>query len=34
MIKVKRHAFDKAFEYKIITPDLEINQRIKEERCV
>ena len=31
MTEVGRQAFEKAFEYEIIPPDSEINQRIKEE---
>ena len=31
MTEAGRQAFEKAFEYEIIPPDSEINQRIKEE---
>ena len=31
MTKAGRQAFEKAFDYEIISPDSEINQRIKEE---
>ena len=33
MTEAGRQAFEKAFEYEIIPPDSEINQRIKEEAC-
>jgi len=31
MTEVGRQAFEKAFEYEIIPPDSELNQKIKEE---
>ena len=33
MTEAGRQAFEKAFEYEIIPPDSELNQRIKEESC-